>query len=119
VVPLPSTLAPVPDPDPALAKRVLAALDALRQGGETLAAAPGVTPGAKQDFVSGGNAALGSAATSVYLGAEDVSGRGIRRHGGEVARVRIYRMQTPTGPKYLLVHVTAEGDLTDYDVVQR
>jgi CubicO group peptidase (beta-lactamase class C family) len=119
VVPLPSTLTPVPDPDPALAKRVMAAIDALRQGGEALAAAPDLTPGAKQDFGGGASPALGAAATAAYLGEEDLSGRGIRRHGGDVARVRIYRMQTPAGPRYLLAHLTAAGTLTDYDVVQR
>jgi hypothetical protein len=109
VVPLPSTLAPVTDPDPTLGKRVLAAIDAVRQGGEALAAAPDVTPGAKQDFGGGANPALGSAATAAYLGEEDVSGRGIRRHGGEVARVRLYRTQTPAGTRYLLVHLTRWG----------
>jgi len=119
VVPLPSTLEPRPDPDPALGKRILAALDAIRQGGEALASAPDVTPGAKQDFGGGANPALGSATTAVYVGEEDASGRGIRRHGGEVARARVYRMQTPAGPRYLLVHLTSDGMVTDYDVVQR
>jgi hypothetical protein len=57
--------------------------------------------------------------TMAYLGQEDVSGRGIRRHGGEVARVRLYRLQTPAGPRYLLAHLTAAGAVTDYDVVER
>ena len=119
VIPLPSSLEPKADPDPALAKRVLAALDAIHQGGEALANAADVTPGAKQDFGGGASPALGHAASSVYLGEEDVSGRGIRRHGSEVARVRLYRLQTPAGRQYLLVHLTAAGTVTDYDVVQR
>jgi CubicO group peptidase (beta-lactamase class C family) len=119
VIPLPSELEPKADPDPALAKRVLAALDAIRQGGEALAGAADVTPGAKQDFGGGASPALGSAASGVYLGDEDVSGRGIRRHGGDVARIRLYRMKTPAGTAYLLVHLTAAGTVTDYDVVQR
>jgi CubicO group peptidase (beta-lactamase class C family) len=117
VVPLPSTLAPVPDPDAALTKRVMAAIDALRQGGEALAAAPDVTTGAKQDFGSGANPALGSAATASYLGEEDVSDRSIRRHGGVVARVRLYRIATPGGQRFLFVHVTPDGAVTDYDIV--
>ena len=119
VVPLPSALAPVPDPDPALTRRVMAALDALRQGGEALAAAPDVTPGAKQDFGNGANPALGGAARATYVGEEDVSGRSIRRHGGQVARVRLYRMETPGGQRFLLVHVTPDGAVTDYDIVPR
>lgn len=119
VAPLPSSLQPQADPDPALAKRISAALEALRQGGEALASAADVTPGAKQDFGRGTNAALGSAASATYLGEEDVSGRGIRRHGSEVARVRLYRMQSQAGPRYLFVHLTSAGTVTDYDVVSR
>ena len=119
VAPLPSSLQPTTDPDPALASRISAALQALRQGGAALASAADVTPGAKQDFGTGANPALGSAATAVYLGQEDVSGRGIRRHGGEVARVRLYRLQSEDGPRYLFVHLTAQGTVTDYDVVLR
>jgi CubicO group peptidase (beta-lactamase class C family) len=119
VVPLPSTLQPRQDPDLALAKRILTALDALRQGGEMLINAADVTPGAKKDFEGGGNPALGGAAAASYLGEEDVSARGIRRHGGDVARVRMYRIQAPTGPRYLLVHLTTGGAVTDYDIVTR
>jgi hypothetical protein len=119
VAPLPSAFQPTTDPDPVLAKRIAAALAALRQGGEALATAADVTPGAKQDFGGGANPALGGAATAAYLGQEDVSGRGIRRHGGEVARVRLYRLQTDAGQRYLFVHLTTTGTVTDYDVVPR
>jgi hypothetical protein len=119
VTPLPSALQPMADADAALAKRISTALDALRQGGEALASAVDITPGAKQDFGRGANPALGGVATASYLGEEDVSGRGIRRHGGEVARVRLYRMQSEAGQRYLLVHLTAAGIVTDYDVVTR
>ena len=54
-----------------------------------------------------------------YLGVEDVSGRGIRRHGSEVARVRYYRFTTTAGQRYLLVHLTTDGAITDFDVVER
>jgi CubicO group peptidase (beta-lactamase class C family) len=119
VVPLPSALQPQADPDPALAKRILVALDALRQGGEALAAATDITPGAKQDFGRGPNPALGAARTAAFLAEEDVSGRGLRRHRGDVARVRLYELQTKPGPRYLMVHLTSTGTVTDYDVVQR
>ena len=119
VAPLPSSLQPQADPDPALATRISAALAAIHQGGDALAKAPDVTPGAKKDFAGGANAALGSATTATYLGEDDVTGRGIRRHGGEVARVRLYRLQTEAGPRYLLAYLTAAGTVTDYDVVAR
>jgi len=119
VAPLPSSLQPRTDPDPALATRISAALAAIRQGGDALASAPDVTPGAKKDFSGGADPSLGAAASATYLGEEDVAGRGIRRHGGEVARVRLYRMQTAPGQRYLLVHLTSDGAVTDYDVVSR
>ncbi|HEX5073412.1 MAG TPA: serine hydrolase domain-containing protein [Gemmatimonadaceae bacterium] len=119
VAPLPSALQPHADPDPALATRISAALAAIHQGGDALANAPDVTPGAKKDFTGGTDQALGTAGTATYVGDEDVTGRGIRRHGGEVARVRLYRLQTKAGQRYLLVHLTSAGAVTDYDVVTR
>jgi len=35
--------------------------------------------------------------------------------GGEVARVRLYRVPTERGLRYLMVHLTAAGVVTDYD----
>ncbi|HTT67101.1 MAG TPA: serine hydrolase domain-containing protein [Gemmatimonadales bacterium] len=119
IAPLPSTVAPVADPDPALAGRIAAALDALHQGGSALAEARDVTPGAKQDFGAGIGSALDRSGPLTYVGETDVAGRGLHRHGGDVARVRYYRMPTSAGDRYLLVHLTAEGLVTDFDVVDR
>ena len=119
VAPLPSSRSPAPDPDPALSTRITAALDAIRQGGKALADAERVTPGAKKDFGAGHDPALEGLGALTYLGEEDVSGRGIHRHGGDVARVRYFAVTTAAGKRYLLVHLTAEGSLTDYDVVER
>jgi hypothetical protein len=80
--------------------------------------AGGAVTGAKRDFVRG-DPALADFASATYLGEEDVSGRGIRRHGSEVSRVRLYRMRTKNGERWLMVHVTAEGAVTDYDIVLR
>jgi hypothetical protein len=119
VAPLPSSLRPTSDPDAALTTRIKAAVVALGQGGEALSAARDVTPGAKNDLNGGAGTDLAAAATMAYLGQEDVTGRGIRRHGGEVARVRLYHLQTPTGSRYLLVHLTSDGSVTDFDLVDR
>ncbi|MFL5608380.1 MAG: serine hydrolase domain-containing protein [Gemmatimonadaceae bacterium] len=119
VAPLPSALQPHTDPDQALGARIATALAALRDGGAALSAAADVTTGAKHDFGRGSNAVLDAAAHATYLGDVDLAERGIRRHGGEVARVRLYRMQTQNGDRYLMVHLTAEGQVTDYDVVLR
>jgi hypothetical protein len=34
-----------------------------------------------------------------------------------VARVRLYRIATPGGQRFLFVHVTPDGAVTDYDIV--
>jgi CubicO group peptidase (beta-lactamase class C family) len=121
VGPLPSSLQPKADPDVALTKRIVDALEAIRRRGDPLANSADVTPGVKQDF--GGNGpvepALGYATKPAYLGDADVGGRGIRRHGAEVARVRVYRVETPAGTRYLFAHLTSGGQLADYDFVQR
>jgi CubicO group peptidase (beta-lactamase class C family) len=114
VVSLPSTMQPRPDPDPALAARISAAISALREGGAVLANAVDVSPRAKRDF-NRGDPALAAFASATYLGEEDVTGRGIRRHGAEVARVRLYRVQTARRTRYMMVHLTSAGVVTDYD----
>jgi CubicO group peptidase (beta-lactamase class C family) len=118
VAPLPSSLQPRPDPDQALGARITTALAALRDGGAALAGAPDVAPGAKKSFARG-SSALADFASATYLAEENVAERGIRRHGGEVSRVRLYRMRTPGGERYLMVHLTAEGAVTDYDTLLR
>jgi hypothetical protein len=119
VAPLPASQSPVPDPDSGLTRRIVAALLAIREGGTALSAAPNIPPGTKQDFAGGVGTALDGLAAPAYLGAEEVSGRGIHRHGSAVARVRYYRVTTSAGQRSLLVHLTAEGSIADYDVVER
>jgi hypothetical protein len=36
-----------------------------------------------------------------------------------MAVVRLYRVTTKAGPRYLLVHLLEDGRVTDYDVVER
>jgi CubicO group peptidase (beta-lactamase class C family) len=117
IIPLPWSMPATPDPDAALSERISAALEALRQGGASLANAPGVTPGAKADFGPGIGSALGDLGSLGYVSTVDLSGRGIHRHGGDVSRVRVYRITTAAGAQYLLVHLTAEGLVTDIDLV--
>jgi hypothetical protein len=107
------------DPDPALTARIAAVLEALRQGDDAAEKAADLTPGAKRDFAGFPHRALDGLGTLSYLGEEDVAGRGLHRHGGDVARVRLYRVSTTAGSRGLLAHLTAEGLVTDYDVVDR
>jgi hypothetical protein len=119
VAPLPSTRVPVSDPDSALTRRVIAALRIMDLGGSALAQATDIPPGTKRDFAAGTGGALTGLAEPVFLGEEDVAARGIHRHGSDVVRVRYYRVTTRSGATWLLVHLTAEGDVADYDLVDR
>ena len=119
VAPLPSSLTPVADPDPALTSRVSAVLQAILKGGAAVSDGSDLTPGAQKDLGGGDNSALAGMGVLTYLGQEEVSGRGIRRHGGEVSRVRMYRFPNKGQDHYLLVHLTVAGSVTDFDVVDR
>jgi hypothetical protein len=119
VAPLPASQTPVSDPDSGLTRRIVAALLAIREGGSALSAAPDIPPGTKQDFAGGVGTALDGLAALDYVGTEDVSRRSIHRHGSDVARVRYYRVTTSVGQRSLLVHLTADESIADYDVVQR
>ena len=118
VAPLPSTARPMADPDPTLHGRIVTALKAMRQGGDALATAP--VPERTRQVYRQGFQGLDGVEAMTYLGEEDVSGRGIHRHGSDLARVRYYRLPPKDGhERYLLVHLTAEGLVADLDPAAR
>ena len=119
VAPLPEAHAAAADPDPAQTTRIEAALLAIRAGGAALRDAPDIPPGTKQDFAGGVGSMLDGLGALTWLGDEDVTGRGIHRHGSDLARVRYYRATTNAGQRYVLVHLTAVGSMADFDVVER
>lgn len=116
VAPLPSGVTRAPaEPDPALATRIVASLKAMKEGGALLEQAQ-VPPGTKRAYAQGFGAPLDGIESMTYLGEENVAGRGIHRHGSDLARVRFYRLPPKDGrERYLLVHLTAEGLVADLD----
>ncbi len=54
----------------------------------------------------------------VFLAEQDVAGRNVERHKGEVSRVLHYRVVKDNGDRFVLVHVTADGLIADYDIVE-
>ena len=46
------------------------------------------------------------------------SAREIERHKGEVSRILHYRLVTDKADRGLLIHLTADGLITDYDIVE-
>jgi hypothetical protein len=115
--PLFDSLNPKPDPDPARTEKVVAALKALGQGRKTAADSPSLTPGARADLANGPAMGLANLESLVFLADEDVSARAIERHKGAVSRILHYRLTSEKPARGLLVHMTADGLITDYDIV--
>lgn len=116
--PLLNTLKPGQDPNVARTRQIAAALKVIAQGGKAVADFPGIAPGARRDF-AGGVKELAGVKSITFLRAEDVTGRGIERHEGKVAQVLNYKLVIDSGQPYLLVYLTADGQLTDYDLVMK
>ena len=117
VGPLVSMLPRQADPDPALSARVNDALRALAQGGEAVSSAAALTAGARAAYGRAPwRAAVGFRAVT-FLGAEDVRGRKLERHGHPVSRIAYYQVATERGRRALLVYLTTDGLITDFDDV--
>jgi CubicO group peptidase (beta-lactamase class C family) len=116
--PLFASIKRVPDPNPSFTQSVDAAVRALAQGAAE-SSLPQLTPGARTTFAKRPIRDLSGVRAVAYLAEQDVAGRRIERHGGTVARVLFYRMETEQGARWLLIHVTGDNLITDYDVVDK
>jgi hypothetical protein len=47
-----------------------------------------------------------------------VAGRNIERHHGEVSRISYYKLVTDKKTQYLMVYLTSNGLVTDFDYVE-
>ena len=102
---------------PLLPAATSATESALSVGGATFASVSGVTGGFHHFGSMPWSPARGLQSLQ-YVGAQNIEGRGIERHGSSVAKVLYYyRMVTATGTTMLLVYLTGNGDITDVDAV--
>jgi hypothetical protein len=115
--PLFHSLKPRTDPDPARTKRVITALKILAEGGKPLANSPLLTSGVRADFGAGPARDLAGVRSLAFVLEQDVSSRRIERHKGAVSRVLHYRLVADGTDRGLLVHVTPDGQITDFDIV--
>ena len=115
--PLVSMLPRQSDPDPAFTARLDGALRALMQGGTAVATSPALTAGARRDFSRGPWPVVAGYRGVSFLAAQDVEGRQIERHGSPVSRIAYYMLTTDSGQQPLLVYVTKDGLITDFDDV--
>jgi len=95
---------------------VTAALRTLAADRNGIQASPLLTTGAKADF-GGSETVLAGFEGLTFLSHESVAGRGIERHRGIVTDVLAYRLNGSTKGRFVLVHLTSGGLVTDYDVV--
>jgi hypothetical protein len=116
--PLFHSLKPQTDPDPARTEKVVAALRVLGQGGKALADSPLLTPGARTDFANLSATVLAGMQSVIFLTERDVAARQIERHKGAVSRILHYRLLTDKAERGLLIHLTADGLITDFDIVE-
>jgi len=98
---------------------VLETVTALGAGGERARSLTTLSAGAREDLTAQPVDDLAGVGNLTFVAAQDVAGRRIERHGGAVAKVLLYKTDTPRGSRYLMVHVTADGLITDYDVVEK
>jgi hypothetical protein len=53
-----------------------------------------------------------------YIDSQSVAGRNIQRHRGEVSRISYYKLVTEKKIRYLMVYLTSDGLVTDFDYVE-
>jgi hypothetical protein len=82
-----------------------------------VATAPALSAGAQKAFSNNAWPAVAGYQGVTYLGTVDVAGRGIERHSHAVDRVAHYTLTTSSGQRSLLVYVTKDGLITDFDDV--
>jgi hypothetical protein len=114
--PLFHSLTPQPDPDPMRTQRIEAALKAMEMGGKAVVDVPDIASGAKKNFASH-TADFGGLRSLTFLAEQDVADRGIERHDGKVSHVLYYKLLTDKRVRNILVYLTADGQVTDEDMV--
>jgi hypothetical protein len=103
--------------DPAVTERVRDVLRAMAQGGQAVANNPALSAGARRDFSRGPWPPAAGVTSVRFIGAEDVSRRGLERHEGAVDRILYYAISGKNGERTLLVYLTKDGSITDLDDV--
>lgn len=106
------------DPDPSFTEKVATAVRAMAQGGSAVSNDASLTAGARRDFGRGAPwpPAVGMRALS-FVASQDVGRRKLERHDHPVQQIRYYDFTTDAGTRTLLVYVTSDGLITDFDVV--
>ena len=117
--PLFASIKPASDPDPSLTKTVDAAARAFAQGGDAVRSLQLLSPGARAGLSGRPVQQLTDIRGLTYWSTQDVTGRGIVRHGSVIAKVLFYRVDTAERSRFLLVHLNGDNVIADYDIVEK
>jgi CubicO group peptidase (beta-lactamase class C family) len=112
-----SSMTRLTDPDPTFTARLDATLRAMMQGGSAVTTAPALTAGARRDFAGRPWPPVAGYRGVRFISVQSVAGRGIERHDSPVDRVAYYTLTTDAGERGLMVYVTKDGSITDFDDV--
>jgi len=105
-----------PDPNGALTARIRSTLEIVSRGGAEVANDAFLTSGAKKALRNGATDLAGIGSLE-YVGEELVSDRNIVRQGSPVSRVLGYRLNKGHFSGGILIFLTTEDLLTDFDIV--
>ena len=117
--PLFGAVKPDRDPDQKLTNDIRSAVDAMAAGGKWVDAAEVIAPQARKDFARWPVAEFKGVQNLSVVRSQDVSERGIKRHGADVNRVVYCKIGTKAGTRLVLFYLTKEGQITDQDVIIR
>lgn len=105
------------DPNPAHTKNVQAWLADAAKGGSAFANSAFATAGLRSDLGSQSISELAHINSLTFLHKQAVAGRKIERHGSQVDTVLAFQAGGIKPARKLLVYLTTDGLLTDYDLV--
>jgi CubicO group peptidase (beta-lactamase class C family) len=114
--PLFSMISQQADPGPNRTHELEATLRAIEHGGKEVEENRMIAPTAKKDFGSGTTDFFALRSLS-YITTQAVADPGFERHGAMIERIVYYRLMTDHPPANLLLYLTGDGLLADYDIV--
>jgi len=115
--PVAGTLAHQRDPDPASTQKLIAALQALAQGGDAIKNALFLAANMKKMIGSEADHEFDNVHSLTYLTQQKIDGSGFARFGSGVAKVLFYKINDSPSQKYMIAYLTSDGLLTDADIV--
>jgi hypothetical protein len=105
--------------DPAADARASAMFRAAAKGGGAMDTLSVLSPGARSDLAGYQEPLFAGFQRVIPVGDFDVSARGIERHQSKVARVRYYRVVMSSSEELVLVYLTSEGLIADFDIAAK